>query len=557
VNTNAEGQNRLLIEDRGVECLMGSVADQDLLERAVAGIDVVYHLAAAQHEMNVPDQKFRDVNVEGTRKLLDACIHHRVGRFVHGSTIGVYGKLDGEIDEQSPCNPDNIYGVTKMEGEKLALSYADRVNVSAVRIPEVYGPGDRRLLKLFEAIEKNKFFMIGSGDNLHHLIYVDDLIDGFFLVSREQDAAGEVFLLAGEKPVSTREMAETIAQRLGKRLPRCNAPLWPFMIIATVLEKMLRPLGIQPPLHRRRMDFFIKSFRFSCEKAATQLGFNAATSFAQGVAWTASWYQRQGLLPRENQVGDAMSHFVRKPDSGDLAAKIEPFDSFWEAPEDVEKGYAAFGRFYRENYLKHVPTDKESRILVISCGPGYFVNVLNQEGYNNVLGIDCDARKVSYGTSKGLNCQAESAFSFLKNNDHPYDLIFAEQEINHLTKEEIVQFLTHCRKNLLENGRIIIHSLNGANPITGAEALAQNFDHFNSLTEYSLKQVLHYTGFLNVKVFPLNLYVFYSNPLNYVAMLVHHLNVLYFRFNFKIYGKANRIFTKKIGAVAFKFQSFR
>jgi nucleoside-diphosphate-sugar epimerase len=98
VNTNAEGQNRLLIEDRGVECLMGSVADQDLLERAVAGIDVVYHLAAAQHEMNVPDQKFRDVNVEGTRKLLDACIHHRVGRFVHGSTIGVYGKLDGEID---------------------------------------------------------------------------------------------------------------------------------------------------------------------------------------------------------------------------------------------------------------------------------------------------------------------------------------------------------------------------------------------------------------------------------------------------------------------------
>jgi nucleoside-diphosphate-sugar epimerase/2-polyprenyl-3-methyl-5-hydroxy-6-metoxy-1,4-benzoquinol methylase len=550
VNTEAEEQNRQFIEGCGVECLLGSVLDKDLLDRALSGIEVVFHLAAVQHEMNVPDKKFRDINVEGTRKLLDTCLRHGVGRIVHGSTIGVYGKLHGVVEEQSPCTPDNIYGITKLEGEQLALSYADRLDISVVRIPEVYGPGDRRLFKLFKVIWKNKFFVIGSGKNLHHLIYVEDLIDGIFLLSRDDAAVGEVFLLAGEKAVSTREMAETIAHTLGKKLPRWNAPLWPFMVAATLLEKTLRPLGIQPPLHRRRMDFFVKGFSLSSAKAAGQLGFSARTSFAEGVAKTAKWYQEQGLLPRENFSSHDKRSFIRVPDSDELTAKMEPFDSFWEAPEDIEKGYSTFGRFYRENYLCHVPTDKNARILVISCGPGYFVNVLKEEGYLDVLGIDCDPQKISFGTIRGLNCRAESAFSFLKNNEQPYDMIFAEQEVNHLTKEEIVQFLKLCRKNLTEKGRIIVHSLNGANPITGA-ALAQNFDHFNSLTEYSLKQVLYYSEFVNAKVFPLNLYVFYSNPLNYVAMLIHYLNVLYFRFNFKIYGKANRIFTKKIAAVAY------
>jgi nucleoside-diphosphate-sugar epimerase len=550
-NTTVEESNRLFLESKGAKCFIGSLLDKDLLDRSLPGVDVVFHLAAVQHEMNVPDKVFHDINVEGTRVLLDACLRHGVRRVIHGSTIGVYGKLQGVIDENSPCTPDNIYGVTKLEGEQLALSYSDRLAVSVVRIPEVYGPGDRRLLKLFKAIQNKKFFLIGSGENLHHLIYVDDLIDGFFLLTSDDADHGEVYLFAGEKPVSTREMAEIIAQALNKHIPNLNAPLWPFMIAATVMEKTLRPLKIQPPLHRRRMDFFKKSFTLSNAKGFKHLGFVAKTSFTEGVAKTATWYQEEGLLPRQNHFSHDTGKFIRTSDADDMAAKIEPFDSFWEAPEEIDKGYTTFGAFYRENYLRHVPTDKKANILVISCGPGYFVNLLTKEGYTNVLGIDCDPEKISFSIQRGLNCRAESCFSFLENNGQAFDLIFAEQELNHLTKQEMIHFLKICRQNMTKSGRIIVHSLNGANPITGAEALSQNFDHFNTLTEYSLKQVLHYSGFSNPTVFPLNLYVFYTNPLNYVAMLVHFLNVLYFRFSFKLYGKANKIFTKKIGAVAY------
>ena len=236
----------------------------------------------------------------------------------------------------------------------------------------------------------------------------------------------------------------------------------------------------------------------------------------------------------------------------DLTAKIEPFDTFWEAPENIEKGYASFGKFYKRNYLKHVPKDKTISVLATSCGAGYFVNLLSQEDYVDVLGIDSDPDKIKLAKAKGLNCLNEMAFPFLAESKKDFDLIFVEQEINHLTKDEILIFLKLCRKRLKENGILILHSLNGANPITGSEALAQNFDHFNTLTEYSLKQILLFTNFQEIKIFPLNLYVFYENPANYVAWFVDTVYNLFFRFSFMLYGKSNKIFTKKIAAVCRK-----
>ena len=231
-----------------------------------------------------------------------------------------------------------------------------------------------------------------------------------------------------------------------------------------------------------------------------------------------------------------------------LTAQMEPFDSFWEGPEDVEKGYSSFGQFYRVNYLNDVPADKSSNILVVSCGPGYFVNLLNEEGYHRVLGIDSDGSKVAYAQRKQLNCQAVRAFDYLKTTDETYDVIICEQELNHLTKDEMVTFLRLCWEKMSANGTLIVHGLNGANPITGAEALAQNFDHQNTFTEYSLRQVLEHTGFNQIKVFPLHLYVFYNNPMNYVAWGLSSFLALLFRVGFILYGKSNKLFTKKIAA---------
>ena len=120
-NTPAEIENRRLLEKEGVEVVLGSVTDPDVLEAAVRQVETIFHLAAAQHEMDVPDEHFWAVNVAGTEALLTAACDAGVRRFVHGSTIGVYGKAEGILDESSICQPDNIYGRTKLAGEERAL----------------------------------------------------------------------------------------------------------------------------------------------------------------------------------------------------------------------------------------------------------------------------------------------------------------------------------------------------------------------------------------------------------------------------------------------------
>jgi 2-polyprenyl-3-methyl-5-hydroxy-6-metoxy-1,4-benzoquinol methylase len=233
----------------------------------------------------------------------------------------------------------------------------------------------------------------------------------------------------------------------------------------------------------------------------------------------------------------------------DLTARIEPFDSFWEGPAQIAKGYTTLFEFYRRNYLAHLPAQRDARILVVSCGPGYFADMLVRHGYTQVTGIDSDPEKIAHALERKLDCRCERAFPFIAAHPGEFDAIFCEQELNHLTKSEMLAFLELCRRALRPGGRLIVHGLNGANPITGSEALAQNFDHYNTFTEYTLRQVLEHTRFRDVRVFPLNLYVFYRNPLNWVAWAMAALLSLGFRFAFILYGKDNRIFTKKIAAV--------
>ena len=296
-NTDAETENKELITSKGAEVISASVTDKKSVLAALDRIDIVYHLAAAQHEANVPDQIFWDVNVTGTKNVLEGSVDTGVKRFIHGSTIGVYGSgAEGQLNEQSTLRPDNIYGKTKFEGEKVVLAFKENLPVVIIRISETYGPGDRRLLKLFKAIQKNTFFTIGNGGNKHHLIYIDDLIDGFFLCNDSLEANGEIFVLAGKDILTTNDMVRVIAETLEKKPPKFHAPFLPFLWIAIVMETVLRPIGIQPPLHRRRLDFFKKNLYFSKDKTKSVLNFYPKYTFAEGARRTADWYMKKGLL---------------------------------------------------------------------------------------------------------------------------------------------------------------------------------------------------------------------------------------------------------------------
>jgi SAM-dependent methyltransferase len=235
-----------------------------------------------------------------------------------------------------------------------------------------------------------------------------------------------------------------------------------------------------------------------------------------------------------------------------LAARLEPFDSYWQAPKDVEKGFKSFTAYYKANYLARLPKDRDASILVVSCGPGYLVNMLREHGYRNVLGIDSDPAKVEHARRHGLPCDTARAFEFIEGRVNAYDVIIPEQELNHLTLDETLDFLRLCREALKPGGEVIVYAMNGANPFVGSENLSHNIDHFYNVTDYSLQQILELSGFGGVRVFPLKLYVFWKNPLNYVGLAVTSVLELLLRGVFVLYGKKVKVLSKKVAASGVK-----
>lgn len=286
------------LAEAGVELVEGDVVRAADVERAVAGCSRVYHIAATFRTAGHPDSYYHDVNVGGTENVLTAARGHGVERTVHCSTVGVHGHVSRvPSDETAPYNPGDVYQVTKLEGEKRAqAAIAAGQPVSIVRPAGIYGPGDMRFLKLFRTVRNRTFRMFGNGEVPYHLTYIDDLVDGILLCGEHPAALGEIFIIAGDEYVALNELVRLVAQAVGSKPPRGRLPLWPLLAAARVCETLCRPLGIEPPLHMRRCEFFIKARAFTNEKAKRMLGYRSRVPLEEGVRRTAAWYFANGLL---------------------------------------------------------------------------------------------------------------------------------------------------------------------------------------------------------------------------------------------------------------------
>jgi dihydroflavonol-4-reductase len=292
----------------GVEIVEGDISDPAVADRAVAGCEMVFNLAAAFREPGIQRQRYAEVHIEGTRHLLESSLRHGIRRFVHCSTVGVLSHIENPpADETWPYSPGDVYQSTKAEGEKLALSYGREqgVPVTVARPTPIYGPGDTRLLKLFRMISHRRFMMLGHGNVFFHLVHVRDLVRGLRLLASHPDAIGEVFILGGEEYRTLNEVVELIAEGVGVPRPRWKLPARPFQLAGTICEKICVPLGITPPIYRRRVDFFTKSRAFSIEKAKRILGYLPNVDLTSGIRETISWYREQGLLPRQPRLRPA------------------------------------------------------------------------------------------------------------------------------------------------------------------------------------------------------------------------------------------------------------
>ncbi|MEM0965038.1 MAG: NAD-dependent epimerase/dehydratase family protein [Verrucomicrobiota bacterium] len=283
----------------GVDCIEGSITDQSAVNRAVEGVSAVYHLAAVYREGGLDHNVYREVHVEGTRNLCEAALSAGVKRFVHCSTVGVHGHIeDPPADETYRYSPGDVYQKTKLEGEKVALRFQREhgLPVSVVRPAAIYGPDDERLLKMFRLANRDRIVLLGSGEIFYHMVHVEDLATGFLLAGRVPEAVGEAFIIGGDRFLSLNELLKSIAEILGKKGELLHFPAKPFQWAGSFCEGVFIPLGLNPPLYRRRVDFFTKSRAFDISKAKRVLGYEPLVTIEDGLAATASAYREAGWL---------------------------------------------------------------------------------------------------------------------------------------------------------------------------------------------------------------------------------------------------------------------
>lgn len=288
------------LQNMGAEICLGSVDDRDLVDKVTQGCDVVHHLAAAFRQVNLSKQVYWDVNVEGTRYLLEAALKYGVKKFIYCSTCGVHGNVAKiPAGEDSPIAPADYYQYTNWEGERIIPEFVEQgLPVVTLRPAAIYGPGDpERFSIIFKRCQSGKFPMFGDGETFYHPLYIDNLVDAFELAAASDKKDGEAYLIADEHYYSLNDLVTATGKAVGVDVKIQHFPFWPLWVASLLTEVAYKPLiGIDPPLFRRRVAWFRQNRAFDITKAKQELGYQPRVGLDQGLAATAKWYKEQGII---------------------------------------------------------------------------------------------------------------------------------------------------------------------------------------------------------------------------------------------------------------------
>ena len=283
----------------GVTLVEGDLRDQRALNDAAAGVDVVYHIAAIYRQAGLPRETYRAVNAVAPAHVVEAAARGGAHRVVHCSTVGVHGDVEHPpADEDAPLRPGDVYQETKLEGERLAREAGARcrLDVTIARPSGIYGPGDRRLLKMFRAVARRRWITLGRGEIYYHLTYIDDLVEGLRLCGEHPAAVNRTYILAGGEVTTLNALVKLVADGAEVPEPKLHVPVWPFWLAGAACEAVCAPFGLEPPLYRRRVDFFTKSRAFDITRARTEIGFAPQVGLRDGIRRTFEWYRAHRWL---------------------------------------------------------------------------------------------------------------------------------------------------------------------------------------------------------------------------------------------------------------------
>jgi nucleoside-diphosphate-sugar epimerase len=276
----------------------GDVTDPASLDRAVAGRDVVFHLAGIRRAAT--RDEFMRVNAEGTRNVCEAML--RAGgkaRLVLCGSLAASGPSSAGHPhvEEDPFHPAEWYGESKAEAERITLSYADRLPVTVIRPPRILGPGDHENLTFFKLIKRGIRLEIGGGPRPLTLVDVEDVVDLLLVLADRPEALGQAFFVAGAQALTMEQLQDIGARELGVSPRTVKLSPWMLKGLAAAADVVTQTTGRKLPLNRKlARQLLAPAWTCSGAKAERLLGFRPQRDLEDSIRRSARWYREQGWL---------------------------------------------------------------------------------------------------------------------------------------------------------------------------------------------------------------------------------------------------------------------
>jgi nucleoside-diphosphate-sugar epimerase len=279
------------LRDLNVDITVGDLLDKNSLFHTLDGIDIVYHLAGEVNSSRRDD--YYKGNVLVTHNLLEACRDRNVKRMIFLSSVGVYKPVITKtlLTEESECEPITFYGKTKLDAEELIKKH--KVPWIIVRAPVVYGPHQQAVLNQFflNAFKKRKIFIIGDGDNLRSLCFIDNLVEGLVLLANKADIDGKTYILSDNSPYTFNEIIETGSKVIKQKIDVFHLPNF----FGNISWKIYRLMENTLNLCSTEL-YAIKKMQLheGCDitKARKEIGYSPRITLEAGIEITIDWIKK-------------------------------------------------------------------------------------------------------------------------------------------------------------------------------------------------------------------------------------------------------------------------
>lgn len=283
------------LKGKPFELVETSFESVDTLRSVVDGVDYIFHIAGVVASKTL--NGFMKGNRDATKNLLEATYSYNpnIKRFLHVSSLTVNGpakSINEPITENSPYNPLSKYALSKIEAEKVAINFMDKLNITIVRPPAVYGPRDKDIFIMFDLMNKGLMFYTGYKTHYFSLIHASDLARGIIEAAESNNTVGKIYLISSEE-FYTWEQIYSIIKKVINRKKFFEVRIPNFIIkFAGLISQFLSLFQKKPQIftYEKAIDMIQLYQICSTQKAKEDFGYKQMISIEDGIAETYKWY---------------------------------------------------------------------------------------------------------------------------------------------------------------------------------------------------------------------------------------------------------------------------